>query len=178
MRALASKGPPQVPRLSDAQFAELEGELARGPAAQGREGQRRTPLRITTVSARKFRVTCSVAGVWRLMRRHGWSFQRPARRALERDARVMELWKKDVWQQVETPRRRSGPTTSSRTSRVRDDATPSPHLGTVRAHPRGAGPRPIPAPDPDRGPVLLQARRNVPADLPATLPPALQRHPQ
>ncbi|MET7608469.1 hypothetical protein ABZS96_40010, partial [Streptomyces avermitilis] len=37
-----------------------------------------------------------------------------ARRALERDEHAVELWKKDVWPQVEGPRRRSGPTSSSR----------------------------------------------------------------
>uniref|UniRef100_UPI00357163D8 helix-turn-helix domain-containing protein n=1 Tax=Wenjunlia tyrosinilytica TaxID=1544741 RepID=UPI00357163D8 len=53
--------------------------------------------------------------MWRLLHRHGWSWQCPARRALERDERAVELWKKDVWPQVEAPRRRSGHTSSSRT---------------------------------------------------------------
>src|ERR1041385_4649990 len=61
MPALASKGPPSVPTLSDGQFAELEGELARGPAAHGWEDQRWTLLRIRTVIARPFRITCSMA---------------------------------------------------------------------------------------------------------------------
>ncbi|WRZ95667.1 winged helix-turn-helix domain-containing protein [Streptomyces sp. NBC_01007] len=47
--------------------------------------------------------------------RHGWSWQSPARRALERDEHAVELWKKDVWPQVEAPRRRSGLSSSSRT---------------------------------------------------------------
>ncbi|MFF7888649.1 winged helix-turn-helix domain-containing protein [Streptomyces sp. NPDC007896] len=34
------------------------------------------------------------------MHRHGWSWQCPARRALERDEGAVGLWKKDVWQQV------------------------------------------------------------------------------
>ncbi|MEU5893931.1 helix-turn-helix domain-containing protein [Streptomyces sp. NPDC047461] len=63
--ALASTGPPKLPKLSDGQFAELEKELALGPAE------------------------------------HGWSWQSPARRALERDEHAVELWKKDVWPQVE-----------------------------------------------------------------------------
>ncbi|MFI5775386.1 winged helix-turn-helix domain-containing protein [Streptomyces sp. NPDC051658] len=34
---------------------------------------------------RRLRVRLSVATVWRLLKRHGWSWQAPARRALERD---------------------------------------------------------------------------------------------
>ncbi|WP_391858353.1 helix-turn-helix domain-containing protein [Streptomyces silvisoli] len=53
--------------------------------------------------------------MWRLLHRHGWSWQAPARRALERDETAVALWKKDVWPQVEAPRRRSEPGSSSRT---------------------------------------------------------------
>ncbi|MFE9687292.1 winged helix-turn-helix domain-containing protein [Streptomyces sp. NPDC006285] len=42
-----------------------------------------------------------VGGVWRLMHRHGWSWQPPTRRALEREEDVVGLWKKDVWPQAE-----------------------------------------------------------------------------
>lgn len=41
--------------------------------------------------ARRFRVTCSAAGVWLLLHRHGWSWQTPARRALERDEDAVAL---------------------------------------------------------------------------------------
>ncbi|WTF11365.1 winged helix-turn-helix domain-containing protein [Streptomyces sp. NBC_01613] len=32
----------------------------------------------------RFQIDCSMAAVWRLLHRHGWSWQSPARRALER----------------------------------------------------------------------------------------------
>ncbi|MFG2024258.1 winged helix-turn-helix domain-containing protein [Streptomyces sp. NPDC048825] len=38
-----------------------------------------------SVIAFKFQVDCSMAAVWRLLHRHGWSWQSPARRAVERD---------------------------------------------------------------------------------------------
>ncbi|MFJ5032525.1 winged helix-turn-helix domain-containing protein [Streptomyces sp. NPDC088560] len=44
---------------------------------------------------------CSSAAVWRLLHRHGWSWQCPARRALERDEQAVGLWKKDVWPPAE-----------------------------------------------------------------------------
>ncbi|MET7696002.1 winged helix-turn-helix domain-containing protein [Streptomyces sp. NPDC005483] len=115
MEGLKSKGPAKLPKLSDERFVLLETELAKGPTAHGWEDQRWTLVRVQTVIGRQFEVRCSIAGVWRLLHRHGWSWQSPARRALERDDHAVELWKKDVWPQVEGPRRRSGPGLSSRT---------------------------------------------------------------
>ncbi|QNP75083.1 winged helix-turn-helix domain-containing protein [Streptomyces roseirectus] len=101
MDALASAGPPKLPKLSDEQFTELEKELALGPAVHGWEDQRWTLARIRALIAWKFSLDCSSAGVWRLLHRHGWSWQSPARRALERDEQAVGLWKKDVWPQAE-----------------------------------------------------------------------------
>jgi len=115
IEGLRSAGPGQVPKLSAQQFAVLEEELGRGPAAHGWEDQRWTLARVQTVVDRRFRISLSVAGVWRLLQRHGWSWQSPARRALERDEGAVELWKKEVWPLVEAPRRRSGPGSSLRT---------------------------------------------------------------
>jgi transposase len=39
-RALRSQGPVSLPRLSEKQFAQLEAELAKGPAAHGWQDQR------------------------------------------------------------------------------------------------------------------------------------------
>ncbi|MBX7551682.1 winged helix-turn-helix domain-containing protein [Streptomyces sp. NPDC004232] len=101
MAALASAGPPKLPKLSDDEFAELEKELARGPAVHGWEDRRWTLARIRELIARKFSRDCSSAAVWRLLHRHGWSWQSSARRALERDEQAVGLWKKDVWPQAE-----------------------------------------------------------------------------
>ncbi|MDX3772432.1 MULTISPECIES: winged helix-turn-helix domain-containing protein, partial [unclassified Streptomyces] len=45
---------------------------------------------------RRLRVSLSVATVWWLLKRYGWSWQAPARRALERDEHAVELWKKET----------------------------------------------------------------------------------
>ncbi|MEV7941905.1 winged helix-turn-helix domain-containing protein [Kitasatospora sp. NPDC088264] len=113
--ALCSAGPTSMPKLSVAQFASLEDELGKGPVAHGFEGQRWTLARAQAVIGRRFRLTLSIATVWRLLKRHGWSWQAPARRALERDEDAVELWKQEVWPRVKAPRRRSGPGSSSRT---------------------------------------------------------------
>ncbi|MES5824513.1 hypothetical protein [Streptomyces sp. RG80] len=62
MAALASSGPPKLPKLSDGQVAVLEQELAPGPATHGWEVQRWTLARIRELIARKFRSGLLVGG--------------------------------------------------------------------------------------------------------------------
>ncbi|MEU9182742.1 winged helix-turn-helix domain-containing protein [Streptomyces sp. NPDC048550] len=54
-----------------------------------------------------------MATVWRLLKRHGCSWQAPARRALKRDEHAVELWKKEVWPGVKASRRHPGDGSSS-----------------------------------------------------------------
>ncbi|MFJ6436203.1 winged helix-turn-helix domain-containing protein [Streptomyces sp. NPDC091416] len=53
-----------------------------------------------TVIGRLFHVSYTVEGTWRLLRRYGWSWQQPTRRAIERDDDAVELWKREVWPRV------------------------------------------------------------------------------
>ncbi len=86
MDALASTGPAKLPKVPEGQFAELEKELALGPAEHGWEDQRWTLARVRALIAWKFGIDCSSAAVWRLLHRHGWSWQSPARHAGTRRA--------------------------------------------------------------------------------------------
>ncbi|MEU7910696.1 winged helix-turn-helix domain-containing protein [Microbispora bryophytorum] len=117
--ALASQGPVSLPKLSPEQFARLEAELERGPLAHGFADQRWTLMRIKTLIGRLFHVGYTVPGVWLLLRRNGWSCQRPARRAIERDEAAIEVWKKEVWPQVERPRRPTAPGSASKTKQAK-----------------------------------------------------------
>ncbi|MET8276032.1 winged helix-turn-helix domain-containing protein [Streptomyces sp. NPDC005096] len=110
-----SKGSPGRPRLSAAQIARLEYELERGPLAHGWADQRWTLARVKTLIGRLFHVSYTIEGTWRLLKRHGWSWQQPARRAIERDDEAVELWKKEVWPQVKARRRPAEPGSSART---------------------------------------------------------------
>lgn len=80
-RALRSQGPASLPRLSEKQFAQVEAELAQGPAAHGWEDQRWRLKRVETVIGRWFHLTCTLQGVRKLLVRNGWTCQVPARRA-------------------------------------------------------------------------------------------------
>lgn len=118
--ALRSKGPQAVPRLSDEQFARLEQELRRGPAAHGWDvDQRWTLARIVTVVWRLFRISYTRAGMSVVLRRGGWTVQVPRRRAVERDEEAVETWVKETWPLVKGRRRPGEPGSSSRTRRAR-----------------------------------------------------------
>ncbi|MEV4940615.1 winged helix-turn-helix domain-containing protein [Streptomyces zaomyceticus] len=112
------KGSPGRPRLSEKQIARLEGELERGPLVHGWADQRWTLARIKTLIGRLFHVSYTVKGTWLLLKRHGWSWQQPARRAIERDDVAVEVWKKETWPRVRAPRRRVTAGSSSRTKPV------------------------------------------------------------
>ncbi|WUL00554.1 winged helix-turn-helix domain-containing protein [Streptomyces sp. NBC_00356] len=115
-RAVRSAGSASPPRLSESQFLQLE--LVKGPVAHGWPDQRWTLTRVKTVIGRRFHKSYTVQGVRKLLIRHGFSCQIPARRALERDHEAITGWVKETWPLVEAPRRRSTPGSSSRTSPV------------------------------------------------------------
>lgn len=114
-RALASNGPASLPLLSDELFAVLERELVKGPVAHGWPDQTWTLSRIKTLIGRRFHKSYTVQAVAALLRRHGWTCQVPARRAVERDEARVAGWVKEAWPQVEGPRRRSEPGSRVRT---------------------------------------------------------------
>jgi len=121
VEALRSRGPVSAERLSARQWARLERELERGPLAHGfADDQRWTLKRIRTLIGRLFHVGYTVEGVWKLMKRHGWSCQVPVRRAVERDEEAIAVWKQEVWPQVKPWQRTWAPTSASKTRRGRD----------------------------------------------------------
>jgi transposase len=90
--ALRSKGPVSRERLSPQQWARLEAELKKGPLPHGFVGDQRWTLgRIKTPIGKLFHVGYMVEGVWKLMRRHGWSAQVPVRQALERNEEAIAV---------------------------------------------------------------------------------------
>jgi transposase len=110
-----SKGPASLAKLSDALFAVLEKELDKGPVAHGWPDQTWTLSRIKTLIGRGFHKSLTLSGISQMLRRHGWSHQVPAKRATVRDDAAVAGWVKETWPSAEAPRRRSTPTSSSRT---------------------------------------------------------------
>lgn len=97
--ALASTGPGGSPcRLSAAQRARLAAALDAGPAASGwGEDQRWTLARVARLIGRLFHVSYTLRGTSYLLHRMGWSPQRPAHRALERNEDKIAAWRTQTW---------------------------------------------------------------------------------
>ncbi|MGP4029918.1 winged helix-turn-helix domain-containing protein [Actinomadura sp. 3N407] len=135
---LRSRGPHRRARLDDAAFARLEAELNRGPAAHGyADDQRWTLGRVAALIKGLFGIDYTLPGVSLLLRRNGWSVQVPGRRAIERDDQAIEVWKRQVWPQVETPRATWAPGSASPTKRVKGSGRPKDAPGPGG----GTGPR-------------------------------------
>jgi putative transposase len=118
--ALKSRGPVSRERLSPQQWARLEAGLRKGPLAHGLAGDQRWTLgRIETLIGKLFHVGYTVEGIWKLMRRHGWSCQVPVRQALERDEEAVAVWKAEVWPDIKALRATWAPTSVSRTKQAR-----------------------------------------------------------
>ncbi|MEX1257179.1 MAG: winged helix-turn-helix domain-containing protein [Gemmatimonadota bacterium] len=96
------------PKLSEAQAGRLRERLLEGAVAQGYRTELWTTQRIAEVIEAQFGVRYHRDHVGRLMRRLGWSCQKPERRALER-------WKRESWPEVKKTPGGWVPTSSSRT---------------------------------------------------------------
>lgn len=84
------KPPGRQPRLTERQGRELLAILARGAEGYGFRGDVWTTKRVAAAIAREFRVRYHPAHVSKLLRRLGWSVQKPIRRAAQRDERAIE----------------------------------------------------------------------------------------
>lgn len=98
------RAPGFQPWLTDDQLGELAQVLAAGAPASGFDGGW-TLARVATVIRRRFGVRYRYpSGVWKLLHRIGFTAQRPARRAVERDQNAIDAWREHTWSQVvETP---------------------------------------------------------------------------
>jgi transposase len=119
-QALRSKGPVSREKLSPQQWARLEAELRKEPLAHGFAGDQYWTLgRVKTLIGKLFHVGYTVEGVWKLLRRHGWSCQVPVRQAMERDEEAIAAWKAGVWPDIKAPRAAWAPSSASRTRQAR-----------------------------------------------------------
>lgn len=92
-RAARPVGRPR--KLSEQQVKRLEKALDKGAYAFGYAGHYWTLDRIAQVIWQLFEVRYDTSSVWHVMRRMGWSSQRPQRQALQRDDEAIEQWKEE-----------------------------------------------------------------------------------
>ena len=103
------------PRLSGAQLRQLERALKRGPEAAGYANGLWTTGRVRRLIQEQCGVRYHEAHVWRLLRRLGWSCQRPMGKALERDEEAIRHWKKAEWPRLKQKLTANGARSSSST---------------------------------------------------------------
>ena len=105
-RALQAKPIPGRPsKLSDREKGQLEKLLLKGAVAAGFPTDLWTCARIAQAIEEQFSVRYHIDHIGRLMRALGWSPQKPARRALERDETAIATWVKSEWPRAKkTPR--------------------------------------------------------------------------
>jgi transposase len=98
LKAKAHTGAPC--KLSDSQLKRLEQLLLRGPRRHGYPTELWTLPRIVELIRNQFGVTYDPSGVWHVLRRMGWSCQKPERRARERDEQAVAVWRKERWPNI------------------------------------------------------------------------------
>jgi putative transposase len=95
LRARPKAGRP--PRLDARAWARLGRLLARGAVAAGFETERWTLRRIAALIRREFGVRYHPRYRERPLKAHGFTAQRPATRAKERDERAIAAWRRREW---------------------------------------------------------------------------------
>lgn len=100
-------------QLSDAQCAQLSKVLLEGALAQGFATELWTLPRVAKLIRERFGIQYSTGHMWHLLRRLGFSCQKPARRATQRNEAGIERWKKRRWPALKkTPQPEDEPSSS------------------------------------------------------------------
>lgn len=100
--ALRGKGRAGRPRkLSAAQLRKVEKALKKGAEANGYTTDLWTLPRAAELIEQVTGVSYHPGYVWYILRKQlGWTWQRPSRRATERDDKAIEQWIKERWPQL------------------------------------------------------------------------------
>ncbi|MGH9736934.1 MAG: winged helix-turn-helix domain-containing protein [Candidatus Acidiferrales bacterium] len=115
-RALRSAGRAgRKPRLGPTELKRIVRGLERGPEALGYETGLWTSWRVADLIERECGVKFSAVQAWRILRQLGWTPQRPAGRALERDEEKIRRWKQQRWPEIKKKREKKGASSSSST---------------------------------------------------------------
>jgi transposase len=93
-------------RLGPAELARVRRVLDRGAVQAGFDNDLWTLARVAEVIERVTGVAHHPGHVWRIVKQMGWSLQRPARKAIERDEQAIARWVAEEWPRiVQTPER-------------------------------------------------------------------------
>ena len=103
LRVRFSPGRPR--RLTRSQERRLLRMLLKGAMANGYRTELWTTKRVAEVIRKNFHVPCHFNTAGLQLHRFGWTHQKPEQRALERNDKAIERWKREKWPEVKkTPR--------------------------------------------------------------------------
>jgi transposase len=103
-------------KLSEEQLARVEQALVKGPRVNGFPTEMWTLARVADVIEAVTGIRYSQTQAWTILReRLGWSKQRPARRAIERNDEAIATWVKQDWPRIKKARGAGAPGSSSKT---------------------------------------------------------------
>lgn len=112
LRKAETTGRPAL--LTAAELHRVEKALLKGPREHGFTTDLWTLQRVAKVIAEATGVEYHPGHVWKLLRRFGWSWQKPSRQAIERDDEEVQRWVREEWPRIKNPPAGSGPGSSSR----------------------------------------------------------------
>lgn len=98
LKRTSPRGKP--PALNEEQARALERILVRGAQAYGYEADVWTLPRLADVVRKEFGVKLDQSNVRKLLVRRGFSWQKPARRANERNEAAIKRWVKNEWPKI------------------------------------------------------------------------------
>jgi transposase len=87
-------------KLTARQMKRLSRELKKGAPAHGYSGDYWTQARIADLIERVFEVKYSTSAIWYVMRRLGWSVQKPQKLVVQRRPPEIERWRRYVFPQL------------------------------------------------------------------------------
>jgi Winged helix-turn helix len=96
--------------LTSEDLQRIEQGLKRGPEALGYRTSLWTAWRVADLIERECGIEYSTVHAWRVLRALGWSPQRPAGRALERNEPAIRRWKRQRWPELKKNAQKRGPT--------------------------------------------------------------------
>ena len=105
----------RMPKLDKRQLNDVEAELNKGPLAHGYATDLWTLQRVAEVIETPTGVSYHPGHVWKVLRQMGWSRQRPARRAVERNDEAIARWVKEDWPRVKKTPHAATPGSASKT---------------------------------------------------------------
>jgi transposase len=106
------------PKLEEDELRELEALLLMGPELDGFREAFWSGRRIAELVKDHFGVEYHERYVPELLRRMGWSVQKPTTRAVERNDEIIEEWKGTQWRRIRRTAKRRGQPSSLSTKRV------------------------------------------------------------